>query len=219
MNSSSKTVDHDEIRKWAEARGGRPSIVRTGGGKGKNKSGGVLRIDFGPKEEKFDEITWEEFFEVFDQSHVSFLHQDQTKDGKESRFNKFVERSPEEDKAMGKTGKAGAGKKASAAKSAPAKSTAAKSAATKSASAKSASTKSAEEKPAPKRAPGKTASSGAAKSTGKVEAKSGSKSAAGKPISTKSEGKSAAKSGAAKETAKSGGSKTGGSGKAAKTKG
>jgi hypothetical protein len=73
MSSSSKTVEHDEIRQWAEARGGRPSIVRTSGGKGKNKSGGVLRIDFGPKEEKFDEITWEEFFEVFDQSHVSFL--------------------------------------------------------------------------------------------------------------------------------------------------
>ena len=142
MSSSSKTVEHDEIRRWAEARGGRPSIVRTSGGKGKNKSGGVLRIDFGPKEEKFDEITWEEFFEVFDQSHVSFLHQDQTEDGKESRFNKFVERSPEEDKAAGqKGGQKGTSAKAdskSASKSAKggSKSSGGKSGGTKSAKAK-----------------------------------------------------------------------------------
>jgi hypothetical protein len=195
MSSSSKTVEHDEIRQWAEARGGRPSIVRTSGGKGKNKSGGVLRIDFGPKEEKFDEITWEEFFDVFDQSHVSFLHQDQTKDGKESRFNKFVERSPEEDKAAGKKG----GEKGASAKKTAAKTSG------KESSGKAAEKKASEKKAAPAKA--KSAEKPAtksAKSSGKAE--------------TKADTKSASKSGGAKGASKSPGGKSGGT-KSAKAKG
>ncbi|MDB5591662.1 MAG: hypothetical protein JWR86_2187, partial [Enterovirga sp.] len=34
MSSSQTTTDHETIRAWAEARGGRPSVVRTEGGKG-----------------------------------------------------------------------------------------------------------------------------------------------------------------------------------------
>lgn len=90
MSSSETTTDHDVIRAWAEKRGGRPSLVRTGGRKGGKKGGGVLRLDFGPKEEKLEETSWEEFFEVFDQSGLAFLFQDKTKDGKESRFSRFV---------------------------------------------------------------------------------------------------------------------------------
>jgi hypothetical protein len=86
MSSSDKTTDHDTIRKWVEARDGRPSVVRT---KGK---GGVLRIDFGEPEDNLEEIDWDEFFKIFEDSKLSFLHQDKTADGKTSRFNKFVER-------------------------------------------------------------------------------------------------------------------------------
>lgn len=92
MSSSETTVDHDTIRNWAESRGGRPSVIRTSGGKGRKKSGGVLRLDFGPKEENLEETTWDEFFEVFDQSGLAFLFQDKTADGKESRFSRFVKR-------------------------------------------------------------------------------------------------------------------------------
>lgn len=86
MSSSETTVDHDTIREWAEARNGRPSVIRT---KGK---GGILRLDFGEKEEDFEEIEWDEFFAIFDRNKLAFLHQDKTKDGETSRFNKFVER-------------------------------------------------------------------------------------------------------------------------------
>ncbi|MBY2910126.1 hypothetical protein [Rhizobium leguminosarum] len=86
MSSSDTTNDHGTIQKWAEARDGRPSIVRTGG------KGGVLRIDFGEKEADFEEVSWEEFFKIFEENKLSFLYQDKTKDGKTSRFNKFVER-------------------------------------------------------------------------------------------------------------------------------
>lgn len=86
MSSSDTTTDHEAIRKWAEARGGSPAVIRTDG------KGGVLRIDFGEKEEEFDEIDWDEFFKIFDQNKLAFLYQDKTKDGGTSRFNKFVER-------------------------------------------------------------------------------------------------------------------------------
>ncbi|MBB4191857.1 hypothetical protein GGE45_001413 [Rhizobium aethiopicum] len=86
MSSSETTTDHKKIRKWAEERAGRPAAIRTRG------KGGVLRIDFGEKEEEFDEIDWDEFFKIFDENKLAFLYQDKTKDGKTSRFNKFVER-------------------------------------------------------------------------------------------------------------------------------
>ncbi|WP_105432669.1 MULTISPECIES: hypothetical protein [Neorhizobium] len=86
MSSSETTTDHETIQKWAEDREGRASVIRSG------KEGGVLRIDFGEKEEGFDEIGWEEFFQIFDRNKLAFLYQDKTKDGKTSRFNKFVER-------------------------------------------------------------------------------------------------------------------------------
>ena len=86
MSSSETTTDHEVIRKWAEERDGRPSVIRT---KGK---GGLLRIDFGEKEEEFEEIEWEEFFKIFDQNKLAFLYQEKTKEGEISRFSKFVER-------------------------------------------------------------------------------------------------------------------------------
>ena len=86
MSSSNTTTNHDEIREWVEERDGRPAIVRTKG------EGGVLRIDFGEPEPNLEEIEWEEFFRVFDESDLAFLYQDETSAGKESRFNKFVQR-------------------------------------------------------------------------------------------------------------------------------
>jgi hypothetical protein len=86
MSTAEKTTDHDEIRQWAEKRKGRPSVIRTG------KEGGILRFDFGDKEEDFEEVEWDEFFKIFDENKLAFLHQDKTADGELSRFNKFVER-------------------------------------------------------------------------------------------------------------------------------
>lgn len=86
MASAATTTDHNEIRKWAEARDGHPARVK---GRGE---GGILRIDFGEAEENLEEISWDEFFTIFDDNDLAFLHQDKTADGKKSRFNKFVER-------------------------------------------------------------------------------------------------------------------------------
>jgi hypothetical protein len=86
MSSSATTTDHDEIRNWAEARGGHPAMVRT------KKEGGILRIDFGEPEDELEPVSWDEFFKTFDDNKLAFLYQDKTSDGSTSRFNKFVER-------------------------------------------------------------------------------------------------------------------------------
>lgn len=86
MSEAKTTTNHDAIRKWAEARDGHPAVVRTSG------KGGILRIDFGDKEDELEEIEWDEFFQIFDGNKLAFLHQDKTADGGKSRFNKFVER-------------------------------------------------------------------------------------------------------------------------------
>lgn len=86
MSESKTTTDHDAIRKWAESRAGHPAIIRANG------EGGVLRIDFGESEEDFEEVSWDEFFQVFDSNKLAFLYQDETQSGGTSRFNKFVER-------------------------------------------------------------------------------------------------------------------------------
>lgn len=87
MSQSRTTTNHDEIRKWAEDRKGRPAVVRTKG------EGGILRIDFGAPEEAFEPIEWDEFFRIFDENDLAFLYQDETGGGQASRFNKFVERN------------------------------------------------------------------------------------------------------------------------------
>ncbi|MDQ3856756.1 MAG: hypothetical protein M3281_10235 [Chloroflexota bacterium] len=89
MAGESKTTrDHDTIRKWAEERGGKPATVR---GTGDGDDAGVLRIDFpGGSGDRLEEISWEDFFQKFDESHLVFLYQEETKGGKESRFFKLV---------------------------------------------------------------------------------------------------------------------------------
>ena len=89
MSSSETTTDHDTIRKWIEARGGVPTVVK--GTEGEDGEG-ILRVDFAERDEKLEEIPWEEFFATFEDRGLAFLHQDKTKDGSESRFFKFVKR-------------------------------------------------------------------------------------------------------------------------------
>src|ERR1051326_273129 len=67
-SKSKSTTDHDEIRKWAESRNGHPATVkRTAKGGG----AGILRIDFPgySGEDTLQEISWDEFFDKFDESN------------------------------------------------------------------------------------------------------------------------------------------------------
>ena len=94
MSTATKTTDHDEIRKWAEERGGRPAVVADTADNG--REGAILRINFkepgGEDDPGLKEIGWDEWFRIFDENDLAFLHQDETAGGKESRFNKLVSR-------------------------------------------------------------------------------------------------------------------------------
>jgi hypothetical protein len=90
MSSAKSTTNHDQIRRWVEQRGGHPAVVSStensrGGG------GGLLRIDYdepgGNDDDRLHRITWDEFFRIFDENNLAFLHSDG-----DSRFSKFVEK-------------------------------------------------------------------------------------------------------------------------------
>ncbi|MCV0397213.1 MAG: hypothetical protein K5872_14735 [Rhizobiaceae bacterium] len=86
MTEARTTTDHDRIRSWIEERDGKPARVAESG------EGGILRVDFDPSDEGLEPIGWDEFFRIFDENGLAFLHQDRTEDGSISRFNKFVDR-------------------------------------------------------------------------------------------------------------------------------
>ena len=91
--SQSKTsTDHDEIRRWAEARAGRHAVVKNTRGKGDDT--GILRIDVPgySGSGSLEQISWEEFFEKFDREKLALVYQETTARGQKSNFNKIVSR-------------------------------------------------------------------------------------------------------------------------------
>jgi hypothetical protein len=87
--SGKVTVDHNEIRRWVEQRGGHPACV-----KGTQRGDScLLRIDFPgySGEGKLEPIEWDEFFQTFDENKLAFVYQD-SKNGQPSRFSKLVSR-------------------------------------------------------------------------------------------------------------------------------
>jgi hypothetical protein len=91
--SSYTTTDHDVIRAWAEARGGRPAAVDGTGDEPEHEpDAGLLRIEFRDADGSLDEVEWEPFFNTFEDRKLAFVYQEKTSDGSQSRFNKFVSR-------------------------------------------------------------------------------------------------------------------------------
>lgn len=97
MTLSRTTRDHDEIRKWAEARGAVPAEVK---GTERGGGAGILRFEFpnapNRNDSKLEEISWEDFFEKFDQNNLELVYQEKTAEGQRSNFNKLVHPSEDE---------------------------------------------------------------------------------------------------------------------------
>lgn len=89
MSAAGKTKDHDEIRRWVEFHKGNPVQVKA--------TDGLLRINFGEMNEEFEELSWEDFFQKFDESDLTFLYSPDEK----SKFNKFVREGEEQGKDEG----------------------------------------------------------------------------------------------------------------------
>jgi hypothetical protein len=93
MSHESKvTTDHDEIRRWAEERGGKPATVEDTERPG--EKAGLLRIDFptGAGSPPLEPISWDDFFDKFDEAELAMVYQDEKADGEVSTFCKFVNR-------------------------------------------------------------------------------------------------------------------------------
>lgn len=89
---SEATTDHETIRRWVEERGGDPAHVEATA----DEDGvGILRLQFPDTERDHDEIkpiTWDEFFEKFEDENLAFVYQEETEGDRMSRFYKFVDR-------------------------------------------------------------------------------------------------------------------------------
>jgi hypothetical protein len=90
-SESHTTTDHDEIRSWVERHDGKPVSVL---GIDKGGDAGILRIDFpgGAGSDDLEEISWDDWFQKFDESKLAFLYQEHKSDGEDSTFFKLVSR-------------------------------------------------------------------------------------------------------------------------------
>lgn len=87
-HQSKSTTNHDVIKKWAEARSGKPSVVTQNGERTE-----MVRIDFpGYSEKNLQEISWDEWFDLFEENNLELVYQEETKEGEKSNFNKLVSR-------------------------------------------------------------------------------------------------------------------------------
>lgn len=84
-------TDHEEIRNWAEERGAKPACIR---GTGDEEDIGMIRLDFPgySGEGSLEEISWDEWFDKFDESNLALIVQEETANGQSSNFNKLVSR-------------------------------------------------------------------------------------------------------------------------------
>ena len=104
MAQAKITTDHDEIRKWAEARGGRPAAVRSTYSK---EDPGIIRIEFpdapNARDENLVEISWDEFFKKFDEANLALVYEEKTASGESSYFYKIIGRETAEAREHGET--------------------------------------------------------------------------------------------------------------------
>lgn len=60
------TTDHEEIRAWAAGRGGMPAIIEG------TEAG--LRFDWGEGDMDVMRLSWNEFFDIFEEQGLAFAH-------------------------------------------------------------------------------------------------------------------------------------------------
>lgn len=149
-NLSKTTQDHEEIRRWAEERGGKPSHVKS---TGSGEDVGILRIDFPgySGEGTLEEIGWDDWFDKFDEGNLALLYEEETAAGERSNFNKIVSAETAAENERGSHPKAGGSKRSSGKK----KTAGAKKTATKTASKKSGASTAAKKGAVKKAAPAK----------------------------------------------------------------
>ena len=91
MALSKTTQDHEEIRNWAEKRGAVPAEVAS---THRSDEPGILRFSFprarDKNNDKLTEVSWDDFFEKFDENNLELVYQEKTAAGRRSNFNKLI---------------------------------------------------------------------------------------------------------------------------------
>ena len=87
MAQSKIVIDHNEIRAFADKTGGKPSVVADT--EDSSKGPGVLRFDHGRDNDGLEEISWDRFFEIFEEQGLALMLD---ASGDNPNFNKFVSR-------------------------------------------------------------------------------------------------------------------------------
>ena len=91
MSTSNTTTDHDQIKSWAEDRGGKPAKVS-----GADGDGALIKLMFpdskDSENDNLEEIDWDTWFKNLDDNGLALIYQDETADGEKSSFNKLVSR-------------------------------------------------------------------------------------------------------------------------------
>src|SRR6266545_4644597 len=86
------TTDHDVIMQWAEARKGIPSTVA---GTEHGDRLGVLTFDFPPGDsDRMRHVSWDEWFDTFDERGLNFIYQEERSDGRQSTFFRLENPEP-----------------------------------------------------------------------------------------------------------------------------
>jgi hypothetical protein len=90
-SAARQLTNHDEIRRWAQERNAQPACVRRTGG---DNDIGMIRLDFPgfSGEGSLEEVSWNDWFQKFDERNLALLVQEQTARGQTSNFNKLVSR-------------------------------------------------------------------------------------------------------------------------------
>ena len=83
------TTDHGFIRSWAEAREGRPGKLA---GRRSTQGFELLRFDFGTPEPGLTEISWDDFFEIFEKQGLALAYRETP--GHLGRLYRLVARPP-----------------------------------------------------------------------------------------------------------------------------
>lgn len=104
MARAKVTTNHDEISEWAAVRGGRPAAV---GSTYSSEDPGLLRIVFpdapDARDDALVEISWDEFFEKFDEANLALVFEEETAGGQRSNFNKLINRETAEARLHGES--------------------------------------------------------------------------------------------------------------------
>ena len=110
--SARPLTDHEEIRRWAEARDAQPSCVR---GTGDSEDVGMIRLDFPgySGQQSLEPISWDEWFDKFDERNLALMVQEQTARGQQSNFNKLVSRDTAESSSRTRRSRGGRGRASS----------------------------------------------------------------------------------------------------------